>query len=97
MDQVEEYHQECAKTNFSPIPLQNLPSNLLMTVVNKLILRNSADTAMVLTALPFPMPPSSEESVAQAYVDRLNTLVRGLPPTILAANGEDVAFISTSL
>ena len=60
------------------------------------MLRCANDTALVLAALPFPVL-QPEESVAQAYVNNLLTLTAGLPPTILACNGEDLAFISTSL
>jgi phospholipid N-methyltransferase len=96
MDQVEEYHQTCAKNNFTPIPLQSLPFELTVKIVNQLILRHSNDTALILSTLPFPMN-SDQEHQAQVYVQHLNNLTQNLPPTLLVSNGEDVPFISTSL
>jgi hypothetical protein len=97
MDQVAEYRTECDKLGGSPAALQTLSPEALARVVNQLMLRNSGvDTALILTALPFPVV-SFDERDAELYVRRLNTLTSGLPPTLLVCNGEDVPFISTSL
>jgi hypothetical protein len=96
MDQVPEYHDECAKIGGAPVALQTLSPDALARVVNQLMLRNSGDTALILTALPFPVV-SYDERDAELYIKRINSLVNALPPTLLVCNGEDVPFISTSL
>jgi hypothetical protein len=97
MDEVHEYHAECARTDLKPVELQSLAPDLLAKVANSMMVRHSsAQTALVFTILPYPHE-TQDESAAQAYVRRLNTLTSGLPPTILVGNGENVPFIVTSL
>eukprot|EP00042_Codosiga_hollandica_P044889 m.448610 g.448610 ORF g.448610 m.448610 type:complete len:968 (-) comp56892_c1_seq3:2431-5334(-) len=97
MSEVPSYHEACSHNNFSPVPLQSLSQETLVDFANSMMKRHSGlEAAMIFTVLPYPHEPASESS-SQAYVRRLNALTAGLPPTILAANGEDVPFIVTIL
>ena len=96
MDQIGEYRDECMRLSAGPAPLQSLPREKLISIVNQLMQRHSGDTALILSALPFPAL-SSEDAVAETYVRQLKSLTASLPPTVLVCNGENVPYISTSL
>ena len=55
MDLVHDYHQACSANNFAPMPLERLPLELRLRVANQLMARHSDNTAIILTALPFPV------------------------------------------
>ena len=96
IDQIGEYRDECAKLNVGLVPMQSLSREKLISILNKLMLAHSQDTALILTALPFPAL-SAEETLADAYVAQLKGLTASLPPTVLVCNGENFPYISTSL
>jgi hypothetical protein len=97
MDDVPEYHAECAKNNHNAVALNTLSQDFLVRIANTMMKRHSVNqTSTIFTILPYPQD-TQDERTAEAYVRRLNTLTTGLPPTILVSNGEDVPFIVTSL
>lgn len=97
MDEVLEYHEECSKVNFQPVPLQDLSQELLVKLTNSMMSRHSSTQAsLIFSILPYPHDTTREQE-ADAYVRRLNTLSSNLPPLILVGNGENVPFIVTSL
>lgn len=60
--------------------------------------KHSHDAAAVFALLP-PLPPhgSTNADMADAYVSQLCDLTAGLPPTVLALNGQGFPVITTSL
>jgi len=66
--------------------------------LNAMVIEHSSDKACVVF-LPLPRPPSHSminHSVAADYIENLEILTQGLPPTILCAPGANIAPIVTT-
>ena len=94
-DQVEAYRALGDSPN-KPAPLHTVPVLQRMAILNELMQRYSGDTCHIVTPLPFPCDGSDLQQ-ARTYVTGLDILARGLPPTIMVCNGEDIPFISTCI
>ncbi|KAJ9088652.1 hypothetical protein DSO57_1020983 [Entomophthora muscae] len=67
-----------------PKDFNELPSSAQHRVLNNLMRLQSSKTALIFSTLPAPEPGCGDEPTSsQAYVESLEGLVRGLPPTVL--------------
>ncbi|KAI5784931.1 amino acid permease-domain-containing protein [Pyronema domesticum] len=66
------------------LSFNDFPSRAQHLILNELIRRYSDETAVIITTLPSPPPESyKSESLAVAYLEGLELLTEGLPPTLL--------------
>ena len=89
-------YRNCCLSARDPVPLQSLPSEKRVEILNELMLQHSGNTCQIVGTLPFP-GDGKDEAASTAYVRELNILSSSLPPAIFVCNGEDIAFISTCI
>lgn len=71
-------------TQSLPLSFNDLPSRAQHLIINELIRRNSADTAVVLTTLPIPEEGTcNSEEASLRYLADIEVLCHELPPVLL--------------
>lgn len=67
-----------------PLSFNDLPCRAQHLILNELITRQSAETAVMFTTLPSPIEGTCLDSAAsEAYLSDMGVLCRGLPPCLL--------------
>jgi hypothetical protein len=96
---VPAYRDACTQDRTVPglVHLSDLEPSQHASILNAFIKSESVtNTCQVFMPIPYP-PSGKNDEHARTYLNLLTTLSHGLPPTVLVCDGEDVAFISTSL
>lgn len=82
-------------TQSMPLSFNDLPSRAQHLILNELMKKNSADTAVLFTTLPIPEEgtcQSEEESIR--YLSDIEVLCHELPPTLLVLSNNMTVTVS---
>ena len=71
-------------TQHVPLSFNDMPCRAQHLILNELIRKHSADTAVIFTTLPSPIEGTSkDEEASMAYLSNLEVLSKGCPPCLM--------------